>query len=106
MGSISETRILEILVSDPVAKLKPVAEYMEKPFPVLSENASIEEIANSMDHQRSAILVKHPTGYDILTKQTSPSVSWLRMAREDLVKLYTASNQPDKAEKFRAELRP
>jgi cystathionine beta-synthase len=68
VGSISETRILEILVSDPVAKLKPVAEYMEKPFPVLSENASIEEIANSMDHQRSAILVKHPTGYDILTK--------------------------------------
>jgi eukaryotic-like serine/threonine-protein kinase len=45
-------------------------------------------------------------GYDILTKQTSPSVSWLRMAREDLVKLYMASNQPDKAEKFRAELRP
>jgi cystathionine beta-synthase len=68
VGSISETRILEILVSDPVAKLKPVAEYMEKPFPVLSQDASIEEIANSMDHQRSAILVKHPTGYDILTK--------------------------------------
>jgi cystathionine beta-synthase len=68
VGSISETRILEILVSDPVAKRKPVAEYMEKPFPILSDDASIEEIANSMDHQRSAILVKHPTGYDILTK--------------------------------------
>jgi eukaryotic-like serine/threonine-protein kinase len=43
-------------------------------------------------------------GYDILTKQTSPSVSWLRMAREDLVKLYTASNQTERAEKYRAEL--
>ena len=43
-------------------------------------------------------------GYDILTKQTSPSVSWLRMAREDLVKLYTASNQAQKAEKYKAEL--
>ena len=28
------------------------------------------------------------TGYEILTKQTSPSVSWLRSAREDLVELY------------------
>jgi len=44
-------------------------------------------------------------GYEILTKQTSPSVSWLRSAREDLVKLYTASNQPDKAKRFEAELR-
>jgi serine/threonine-protein kinase len=43
-------------------------------------------------------------GYVILTKQTSPSVSWLRMAREDLVKLYTASHQPDKAAKYKAEL--
>jgi serine/threonine-protein kinase len=43
-------------------------------------------------------------GYDILTKQTSPSVPWLRAAREDLVKLYTASKQPEKAKKFQAEL--
>ena len=68
VGSISETRILEILVSDPVAKRKPVAEYMEKPFPVLSVDASIDDIAHSMDHQRSAILVKHAAGFDILTK--------------------------------------
>src|SRR6185295_11686910 len=68
VGSISETRILEILVSDPAAKRKPVAEYMEKPFPVLSADASIEEIANSMDHQRSAILVRHGTEFDIVTK--------------------------------------
>jgi eukaryotic-like serine/threonine-protein kinase len=44
------------------------------------------------------------TGYDILTKQTSPSVSWLRAAREDLVKLYTASNKPELARKFQSEL--
>ena len=43
-------------------------------------------------------------GYDILTKQTSPSVPWLRAAREDLVKLYTAAKQPEKAKKFQAEL--
>jgi eukaryotic-like serine/threonine-protein kinase len=45
------------------------------------------------------------TGYDILTKQTSPSVPWLRAAREDLVKLYTASKQPEKAKKYSDELR-
>jgi eukaryotic-like serine/threonine-protein kinase len=44
-------------------------------------------------------------GYDILTKQTNPSVSWLRAAREDLVKFYTASKQPEKAHRFEDELR-
>jgi cystathionine beta-synthase len=68
VGSISETRILDILVSDPVAKRKPVAEYMEKPFPVIPEEASIEEIAHNMDHQTPAILVRHGDGMDIITK--------------------------------------
>jgi cystathionine beta-synthase len=69
VGSISETRILSILVSDPVAaKRKPVAEYMEKPFPVLSEAASLEEISRNMDNQTPAVLVKHATGLDIITK--------------------------------------
>src|SRR2546427_2060892 len=68
VGSISETRILAILVSDPLAKRKPVAEYMEKPFPIISEDAPVEEIAHNMDNQRPAVLVKHPTGFDIITK--------------------------------------
>jgi cystathionine beta-synthase len=68
VGSISETRILDILVSDPNAKMKPVAEYMEKPFPVISEDASIEEITRNMDPQTPAILVRHATGFDIITK--------------------------------------
>jgi cystathionine beta-synthase len=68
VGSISETRILDILVSDPQAKMKPVAEYMEKPFPVISEDSPLEEIAHNMGHQTPAILVKHASGFDILTK--------------------------------------
>jgi tetratricopeptide (TPR) repeat protein len=43
-------------------------------------------------------------GYEILTKQTSPSVSWVRFAREDLVALYDATGQPERAAPFRAEL--
>jgi predicted transcriptional regulator len=51
-----------------VARMKPVAEYMEKPFPVISEDSSFEEIAHNIDHQTPAILVKHETGFDIITK--------------------------------------
>ena len=43
-------------------------------------------------------------GHEILTKQTSPSVSWLRAAREDLVALYTATNHLERAAMFQAEL--
>jgi cystathionine beta-synthase len=68
VGSMSETRILDILVSDPVAKHKPVAEYMEKPFPVIAEDASLSDIAHQMDRETPAILVKQPSGFDIITK--------------------------------------
>jgi cystathionine beta-synthase len=68
VGSMSEAGILSILVSDPVAKRKPVAEYMEKPFPVISQDASLTELAQSMDKQTPAILVKQASGFDIITK--------------------------------------
>ena len=43
-------------------------------------------------------------GYQILTKQTDPGVSWLVAARKDLVAAYDSLKQPQKAAKFRAEL--
>lgn len=43
-------------------------------------------------------------GYEILIRQTSPSVSWLNTARQDLAVEYAALNQPQKSAKFRAEL--
>ncbi len=45
------------------------------------------------------------TGYAILSKQTNPSSIYLQRAREDLVSVYDALGQPEKAEKFRAELK-
>ena len=68
VGGISEARILDILVVDPNAKTKPVAEYMERPFPVVSEDAPLTEIAHRMDRETPAILVKQQNGYDIITK--------------------------------------
>jgi len=43
-------------------------------------------------------------GYDILVKKTSPSVNWLKIAREDLVKEYEALKHPEEAARFKAEL--
>jgi predicted transcriptional regulator len=68
VGSISEARILDILVSDEKARKKPVVEYMEKPFPVLSDDASLTEVARRMNRDTSAILVKQHGGFDIITK--------------------------------------
>ncbi len=43
-------------------------------------------------------------GYNMLLKQTSPTVSWLQSARKDLATIYDALNQPEKAGRFRGEL--
>ena len=36
--------------------MKPVAEYMERPFPVISEDASLTEVTNSIGYDTTAIL--------------------------------------------------
>ena len=43
-------------------------------------------------------------GYEIVMKQTSPTVKWVQTVRKDLAAEYEALKQPDKAAKFRAEL--
>jgi len=43
-------------------------------------------------------------GYNILVKQTSPNTSFVRAARKDLIADYEGMGQPEKAEKYRAEL--
>ena len=42
-------------------------------------------------------------GFEILSPQADPSISFLRAAREDLVAIYDALGQPDRAAAFRAE---
>jgi serine/threonine-protein kinase len=42
-------------------------------------------------------------GYEIVAKQASPAVSYLRAARTDLIASYEALQQPDKAARFHAE---
>jgi serine/threonine-protein kinase len=42
-------------------------------------------------------------GHRIVSRQTSPSVSWLKAAQDDLVTLYDATHRPDQAAKFRVK---
>ncbi len=39
-------------------------------------------------------------GYEIVSKQANPSVSWLKSARQDLITEYQALHQPEKAKRF------
>jgi len=43
-------------------------------------------------------------GYELLARQSTPSVYWLDLARADLAQEYVALNQPQKAAEFRATL--
>jgi serine/threonine protein kinase/tetratricopeptide (TPR) repeat protein len=43
-------------------------------------------------------------GYEIVKKQTSPTVKWLQTARKDLMAESVALHEPEQEEKFRAEL--
>jgi serine/threonine-protein kinase len=43
-------------------------------------------------------------GYDILSTQMDPKVSWLVNARKDLVEEYDGLNEPEQAAKYRAEI--
>ena len=42
-------------------------------------------------------------GHGIVSRQTSPSVSWLKAAQGDLVTLYDATHRPDQAATFRVK---
>lgn len=41
-------------------------------------------------------------GYQILSQQANPSVTWLQSARQDLAAIYTSLHQPEKAKTFEA----
>jgi predicted transcriptional regulator len=83
VGSISEARILDTLVSDPAARSKPVAEYMEPPFPVLPGDASIGLVAEHVKGNTTAVLVRTGEGFDIITK--SDLIEFLTRQTEPMV---------------------
>jgi eukaryotic-like serine/threonine-protein kinase len=55
-------------------------------------------------HRYGDAQVETHAGYDILSTQMDPKVSWLVNARKDLVEEYEGLKQPEQAAKFRAEI--
>ena len=47
--------------------------------------------------------VESLAGYEILSRQMSPTASWIKNARQDLAEEYDALNEPEKAKRFRTE---
>ena len=70
VGSLSEKRILNILLEEPEARDRPVAEVMGAPLPVLPSDVTIESLSAHLDAQTGAVLIKADDSdhYDIVTR--------------------------------------
>ena len=69
IGSLTENKVLSILVSNPAMREHEVKEFLDKPFPVVEEKVSIEKIYKMLDRDTAAVVVKHEdNSLDIITK--------------------------------------
>ncbi len=69
IGSLTENKVLSILVSNPSLRERNVEEFLDKPFPVVDEKVSIEKLYKMLDKDTVAIVVKHDdNSLDIITK--------------------------------------
>ena len=64
------TKLFSILIDDENLKESTVSEVMEKPFPFVNPDTSIEIISNLITRENSAILLRELSGkVHIITKQ-------------------------------------
>ncbi len=69
IGSVSENRILSILISDEHAKESKVIGYMEKPFPIVASDTNLADVSREFTRENSAVLVELPdSSLQIITK--------------------------------------
>jgi len=68
VGSLTEKRVLSLLIEDAEAAGREVQEVMDEPLPVVSAHASVEELSAHLDRPPGAVLVHGPDRYDILTR--------------------------------------
>ena len=74
VGSLTEKRVLSLLIEDAEAAGREVQEVMDEPLPVVSAHASVEELSAHLDRPPGAVLVHGPDRYDILTRSDLISV--------------------------------
>jgi cystathionine beta-synthase len=78
VGSITETRLMTLVIDDPGLLDKPVESVMGPPFPVLEGHVDSEEIVHLMKRGNAACLVRHErrlvgivTRYDVVRALTA-----------------------------------
>ncbi len=70
VGSLTEKRILGLLIEEPDARDRAVCEVMGDPLPILPMHTTLEELSAHLDAQTGAVLVHAADGdhYDIITR--------------------------------------
>ena len=70
VGSLNDSKLFSILIDDENLKEATVSEVMEKPFPYVNPQTSIEHISNLITKENSAVLLRELSGkIHIITKQ-------------------------------------
>lgn len=69
VGSLDDSKIYQLLVSNPELQDTPVSGVMGDPFPVVGEGTSLEELSKLINKENSAVLVeRHDGKFHIVTK--------------------------------------
>jgi cystathionine beta-synthase len=83
VGSITESEILSVLVTNPDAREWPVKDVMGDPFPIVSRSLSLDELTKHLEEAATAVLVENGDGgYEIITK-TDLIEALVRLGRND-----------------------
>ncbi|MCL4539259.1 MAG: cystathionine beta-synthase [Bacteroidetes bacterium] len=69
IGSLTETKVLSTLVSNPSLREHNVREFTDKAFPVVDEEVTVENVHRMLDSEASAVIVRRKdSSLDIITK--------------------------------------
>lgn len=70
VGSLNDNQVYQLLIEDPSLRDTPVSKIMSAPFPVVSSNAKLEDVAKLINETTPAVLVETLDGKkQILTRQ-------------------------------------
>ncbi len=69
VGSLDDSKLFQMIISDPSAGDKTVREVMGKPYPIIESNEDVKKVASYISKENDAVLVKLEDGkHHIITK--------------------------------------
>ena len=70
VGSLNDSHTYQFLVENPELINAPISSIMQKPFPIVKENTTIEDVSKLINKETPAVLVElEKGGYHIVTRQ-------------------------------------